>query len=56
MKNIFITGGGGYVGSALTDYLIEEGYNVTVYDLFLYGKYVFSSKNNLSLVCCNPIC
>jgi nucleoside-diphosphate-sugar epimerase len=50
MKNIFITGGGGYVGSALTDYLIEEGYNVTVYDLFLYGKNVFSSKNNLSLV------
>ena len=48
MKNIFITGGGGYVGSALTDYLIGEGYKVTVYDLFLYGKDVFSSKKNIS--------
>lgn len=50
MKNIFITGGGGYVGSALTDYLIKKGFNVTVYDLFLYGKDVFASKKNLSLV------
>ncbi len=50
MKNIFITGGGGYVGSALTDYLINEGYNVTVYDLFLYGKDVFSSKKNINLI------
>ena len=46
MKKIFITGGGGYVGSALTDALISEGYKVTVYDLFLYGKNVFSSKEN----------
>ena len=38
MKKIFITGGGGYVGSALTDYLILKGYVVTVYDLFMYGK------------------
>ena len=50
MKNIFITGGGGYVGSALTDYLIGEGYKVTVYDLFLYGKDVFSSKKNINLI------
>lgn len=50
MKNIFITGGGGYVGSALTDYLIKKGFNVTVYDLFLYGMDVFASKKNLSLV------
>lgn len=50
MKNIFITGGGGYVGSALTDYLISKNYNVTVYDLFLYGKNVFSSKSNLKII------
>lgn len=50
MKNIFITGGGGYVGSALTDYLVSKGYNVTVYDLFLYGKNVFSSKSNLKII------
>lgn len=50
MKNIFITGGGGYVGSALADYLINKGYKVTVYDLFLYGKNVFSSNENLNII------
>ena len=49
MKKIFITGGGGYVGSALTDYLIDNGYFVTVYDLFIYGENVFKSKKNLRL-------
>tara|TARA_B110000444_G_scaffold219329_1_gene219421 strand:+ start:27 stop:188 length:162 start_codon:yes stop_codon:yes gene_type:complete len=44
MKKIFITGGGGYVGSALSDYLANKGYEVTAYDLFLYGKDVFSEK------------
>ena len=45
MRKIFITGGGGYVGSALSDYLTKKGYKVTVYDLFLYGKDVFLEKN-----------
>ncbi len=50
MKKIFITGGAGYVGSALTDYLIDNGYYVTVYDLFIYGQKVFKSKKNLELI------
>jgi nucleoside-diphosphate-sugar epimerase len=50
MKKILITGGAGYVGSALTDYLINKGYEVTVYDLFLYGKNVFFNKENLNIV------
>ena len=50
MKKIFITGGAGYVGSALADYLISKGYFVTVYDLFLYGKNVFESKKNIKLI------
>ena len=50
MKNIFITGGAGYVGSYLSDYLIEKNYNVTVYDLFLYGEDVFNNKKNLKLI------
>ena len=37
MKNIFITGGAGYVGSVLTPYLLSKNYNVTVFDLFIYG-------------------
>ncbi|HIK02751.1 TPA: NAD(P)-dependent oxidoreductase, partial [archaeon] len=40
-KNVLITGGAGYVGSALVPRLLEKGYSVTVYDLYLYGD-VFS--------------
>jgi len=50
MKKVFITGGAGYVGSALTDYLIDNGYEVTVYDLLLYGSKVFSSNKNLKII------
>ena len=47
MKKILITGGGGYVGAALSDYLVEKGYEVSVYDLFIYGENVFNKKIKL---------
>ncbi len=50
MKKILITGGGGYVGSALADYLVEKGYAVTVYDLFIYGKNVFNKKEKIKII------
>lgn len=50
MKKILITGGGGYVGSALADYLVEKGYIVTVYDLFIYGKNVFYNTKKINLI------
>ena len=37
MRNVLITGGGGYVGAALVPALLEAGYAVTVVDLFIYG-------------------
>ena len=46
-KNIFITGGGGYVGSLLVPELLKKGYNVTVLDLFIYGEDVLEKKITL---------
>ena len=40
MKNILITGGGGYIGTNLTKELLNEGYNITVIDTFWFGNYL----------------
>ena len=50
MKNIFITGGAGYVGSSLVPRLLRLGYNVTVYDLLIYGENVLEPHQNLKIV------
>ena len=49
-KKIFITGGAGYVGCELTNFLINKGYAVTVLDLMIYGKDVFTPNENLSII------
>ena len=41
--NIFVTGGGGYVGSSLVPRLLDEGHKVTVYDLMIYGDDVLNT-------------
>lgn len=52
IKNIAITGGGGYVGSELVPVLIKQGKEVTVLDLFIYGEDVFGEYNgNENLRC-----
>lgn len=40
-KHILVTGGAGYVGSALVPKLLDSGYRVTVLDLYLYGDHIF---------------
>ncbi len=44
-KKIFITGGAGYVGTELTELLLNKGYIVTVYDLLIYGDNLKKHKN-----------
>lgn len=36
-RHVMITGGAGYVGTRLTERLLESGYEVTVLDLYIYG-------------------
>jgi len=50
MKKIFITGGAGYVGAVLTPYLLKKGYEVTVFDLMIYGNEVLEKNPNLKIV------
>lgn len=38
---VFVCGGAGYVGSRLVPVLLEKGYSVTVFDLYLYSENVF---------------
>lgn len=38
MKNIFVSGGAGYIGSVLVPKLLESGYKVTVLDNFMYQQ------------------
>lgn len=50
MKNIFVTGGAGYVGSQLVPKLLDNDYNVTVFDLMIYGEDVLDSHKNLKII------
>ena len=41
LRNVLVTGGAGYVGSALVPKLLAAGHKVSILDLFLYGTEVF---------------
>ena len=50
MNKIFITGGAGYVGAVLVPHLLEQGYEVTVLDLMIYGEDSLKKHHNLNAV------
>jgi nucleoside-diphosphate-sugar epimerase len=49
LKNVLVTGGAGYVGHVLTPRLLDEGYNVTVYDRLFFGAR-FPNSPNLRII------
>ncbi len=49
--NVLVTGGAGYVGSALVPKLLLAGHRVTVLDLYLYGDDIFlNHRKNKNLI------
>ena len=50
LKTVLVTGGAGYVGSALIPKLLEAGHRVKVIDLYIYGDHIFDDfKDNPNL-------
>jgi nucleoside-diphosphate-sugar epimerase len=45
MKNIFISGGGGYIGTNLVQELLKDDYKIIVLDTFWFGNYLKKNKN-----------
>ena len=43
LKSVLVTGGAGYVGSALVPVLLQAGYKIKVLDLYLYGEDVLAA-------------
>ena len=50
LKKIYITGGAGYVGAMLAPKLVEEGYEVTVLDLMMYGDDVIAPNPKITMI------
>lgn len=50
MKKIFVTGGAGYVGAVLVPKLLDQGHEVTVLDLMIYGEDVLEDHPKLTKV------
>jgi nucleoside-diphosphate-sugar epimerase len=50
IKTLLVTGGAGYVGSALVPQLINKGYRVKVLDLYIYGDHIFDAYQDNPLL------
>lgn len=50
MKNVLVTGAGGYIGTTLVPMLLERGYRVRALDRFFFGKSLLPDSERLELV------
>lgn len=52
-KTVLITGGGGYIGTHVTENLLNEGYKVRIFDQFIFGEDAISDlkkDTNLTII------
>jgi nucleoside-diphosphate-sugar epimerase len=47
MKKVLLAGGAGYIGTRLSNYLYEKGYDVTVLDNFWFGDFLNNNINKI---------
>ena len=50
IKNILVTGGGGYIGTTLVPHLVSKGYRVKVVDRFFFGHDLLPEEKSVELI------
>ena len=50
INRILVTGGAGYLGSALVPILLDRGYKIDVLDLMIFGNNVLPINKNLNII------